>query len=140
MSTRICMVMIFTLPSTTGFQRGDFTLAGVKTVSLCSAHAWKSLFRTGLIQSLFRATRYFTVVRSDSRGHAAKIGQRIIVHPDPVPDIAFGHAFGVKVITVGKGSDKNRDLCGLFRVPPIVQVKLLSCIVQFEVDTGVRWM
>ena len=86
---------------------------------------------------LVPGNRYFTVVRSDSRGHAAKIGQRIIVHPDPVPDIAFGHAFGVKVITVGKGSDKDRDLCGLFRVPPIVQVKLLSCIVQFEVDTGV---
>ena len=34
------MVMIFTWPSTTGFQRGDFTLAGVKTVLLCSAHAW----------------------------------------------------------------------------------------------------
>ena len=50
------MVMIFTWPSTTGFQRGDFTLAGVKTVLLCSSHAWKFLFRTGLIQSLFRAT------------------------------------------------------------------------------------
>ena len=28
------MVIIFTWPSTTGFQQGDFTLAGVKTVLL----------------------------------------------------------------------------------------------------------
>ena len=54
---------------------------------------------------------YFAIIRGDCRRHAAKIGQSIIVDPDPVPDIAFGHSLSVKIITVGEGSDKDRDLC-----------------------------
>lgn len=52
----ICIVMILTCPSTIGFQRGDLAFAGVITVPLCSAQAWKSLFTTGLTQSLLRDT------------------------------------------------------------------------------------
>lgn len=33
------LVTILTYPSTTGFQRGDLTLAGIITVPLCSAQA-----------------------------------------------------------------------------------------------------
>ena len=55
-STRMCMVTIFTCPSTFGFQRGFLTLAGMMTVPLCSAQAWKSLLTLGLIQSLFSVT------------------------------------------------------------------------------------
>ena len=71
---------------------------------------------------------YFAIIRGDCRRHAAKIGQSIIVDPDPVPDIAFGHSFSVKVITVGEGSDKDRDLCGLIRVPAVMQIELLLYI------------
>ena len=81
--------------------------------------------------------RHLTVIRGNRWSHAAKIGQRVIVHPDPVPDIAFRHAFGIKVITVGKGSDKDGDFCGLFRVPSVMQIELLSGVVQFEIDAGI---
>src|SRR5699024_11252936 len=52
---------------------------------------------------------YFAIIRGDRRCHAAKIGQSIIIDPDPVPDIAFGHSFSVKVITIGEGSDKRSE-------------------------------
>src|SRR5699024_9385929 len=81
--------------------------------------------------------RYCAIIRGDRRPHAAKIGQSIIVHPDPVPDIAFGHSLSVKIITVGEGSDKDRDLCGLIRVPAVMQIELLPRIVQLEIDTGI---
>src|SRR5699024_6230055 len=80
---------------------------------------------------------YFTIIRGDRWGHAAKIGQRIIVDPNPVPDITFGHSFSVKVITVGESCDKNGYLCGLFRVPAVMQIELFSRIVQFEIDAGI---
>ena len=80
---------------------------------------------------------YFAIIRGDRWCHAAKIGQSIIIDPDPVPDIAFGHSFSVKVITVGEGSDKDRDLCGLIRVPAVMQIELLPHIVQFDIDTGI---
>src|SRR5699024_4615315 len=80
---------------------------------------------------------YFTIIRGDCRRHAAKIGQRIIADPDPVPDITFGHSLSVKVITVGEGCDKNGYLCGLFRVPAVMQIELFSRIIQFEIDAGI---
>lgn len=119
------MVMIFTWPSTTGFQRGDFTLAGVKTVLLCSAHALEIFIQDRADPVLVPGNCYFAIIRGDRWSHAAKIGQSIIIDPDPVPDIAFGHSFSVKVITVGEGSDKDRDLCGLIRVPAVMQIELL---------------
>ena len=93
--------------------------------------------QTGLIQSLFRATATLQLSRGNRRRHAAKIGQSIIIDPDPVPDIAFGHSFSVKIITVGEGSDKDRNLCGLIRVPAVMQIELLPRIVQLEIDTGI---
>ena len=81
--------------------------------------------------------RHLTVIRRNCRGYAAKIGQRIIVYPDPVPDIAFRHVFGIKVITVGKGSDKDGDLCGLFRISAVMQIELLSGVVQLEIDAEI---
>ena len=80
---------------------------------------------------------HFTIIRGDRRYRASKIRQRIIVHPDPVPDIAFCHAFGIKVITVSEGSNKDRDLCGLFRVPAVMQIELLSGVIQFEINAGI---
>src|SRR5699024_6983616 len=68
---------------------------------------------------------------------AAKIGQRVIVDPDPVPDIAFRHAFGIKVVTISEGGDKDGDLCGLFRIPAVMQIELLTGIIQFEIDAGI---
>ena len=61
----------------------------------------------------------------------------IIVDPDPAPDIAFCHALCIKVITVCKNYDKDRDLCSLFRIPGIMQIQLLVRIIQLEIDTRV---
>src|SRR5699024_9652863 len=47
------------------------------------------------------------------------------------------HSFSVKVITVGESCDKNGYLCGLFRVPAVMQIELFSRIVQFEIDAGI---
>ena len=82
--------------------------------------------------------RHLAVIRGNRRSHAAKIGQRVIIHPDPVPDIAFGHSFSVKVITVGEGRDKDRDLCGLIWIPAVMQIKLLTGVIQFEIDAGIN--
>ena len=86
---------------------------------------------------LIPGNRHLTVIRRNCRSHAAKIGQSVIIYPDPVPDITFRHAFGIKVITVGEGCNKDGDLCGLFRVPAVMQIELLSCIIQLEIDTGI---
>ena len=86
---------------------------------------------------LVPGNRHLTVIRGNRWSHAAKIGQRVIVDPDPVPDIAFRHAFSIKVITVSEGSDKDGDLCGLFRIPTVMQAKLLPCIVKFEIDARI---
>ena len=53
---------------------------------------------------------YFSIIRGDCRCHAAKISQSVIIYPDPVPDITFRHAFGIKVITVSEGCNKDGDL------------------------------
>ena len=81
--------------------------------------------------------RHLAVIRGNRRSHAAKIGQRVIVYPDPVPDIAFRHAFGIKVVTISEGGDKDGDLCGLFRIPAVMQIELLTGIIQFEIDAGI---
>ena len=86
---------------------------------------------------LVPGNRHLAVIRGNRRSHAAKIGQRVIVDPDPVPDIAFRNAFSIKVITVSEGSDKDGDLCGLFRVASVMQIELLSGVVQFKIDTGI---
>ena len=85
---------------------------------------------------LVPGNRHLAVIRSDRWSYAAKIGQCVIIDPDPVPDIAFRHAFSIKVITVSGGSDKDGDLCGLFRIPTVMQVKLPSCIVKFGLTPG----
>ena len=38
-----------------------------------------------------------------------KITRNTHFHPDPVPDIAFRHAFGIKVVTISESGDKDGD-------------------------------
>ena len=80
---------------------------------------------------------HLVVIWGNRWSHTTKIGQSVIVHTDPVLDIVFRHTFGIKVIAVGKSSDKNGDPCNLFRVPTVIQIELLSGIIQFEIDAGI---
>lgn len=86
---------------------------------------------------LVPGNRHLAVIRGNRWSHAAKIGQRVIVHPDPVPDITFRHAFGIKVVTISESSNKDGDLCGFFRIPAVMQIKLLTDVIQFEIDAGI---
>ena len=81
--------------------------------------------------------RHLAAIRGNRRGHTTKIGQCIIVRPDQVPDFAFCHAFDIKIITVGKSSDQDGNLCGLFLVPMVMQIELLSDVAQLEIDAGI---
>ena len=44
--------------------------------------------------------RDLAIVAGDYLGHASELIQGVVAHPDPVPDVAFGHALAVEVVAV----------------------------------------
>ena len=76
-----------------------------------------------------RATKHYIVVIQPIAArrklhYVSKAGQCIIVHPDSVLNIAFYHALYMEVVTVCNSSDKDCDLCSLFRLPRIHIIQL----------------
>lgn len=81
--------------------------------------------------------RDLAVVAGDYLGHAPEVIKGIVAHPDPVPDITFGHTLAVEVVAVLQGGDEDRDLRREAGIPPVMEKQRLPREIKLQVDSRI---
>ena len=69
------------------------------------------------------------VIRRNGLRNAAEILQSVVVHANPVGDVAAGHAFNVEKIAERQGRNKDGDLRQRFRITDVTKPQGFACII-----------
>jgi len=79
---------------------------------------------------------YLAVVRRDRLRNPAKVGQRIVVDPDPVRDVVAGHAFDIEIVAERQGGNKDGYGRGQTGIVTVVERQRFTGEIQFQIDAG----
>ena len=86
---------------------------------------------------LVLSNRNLAVIRRNSLCDATEILQGIVVHADPVADIAAGHALNVEQIAERQGCNKDRDLGQCFQITDVTKPEVFPSKIQFRINAGI---
>jgi len=90
----------------------------------------------GIDITRYRYDEYLAVVRRDRLRDPAKVGQRIVVDPDPVRDVAAGHAFDIEIVAERQGGNKDGYGRGQTGIVTVVERQRFTGEIQFQIDAG----
>ena len=79
---------------------------------------------------------HLAIIRRNRLCDPTKIGNGIVVHPDPVADIAAGHSLDIEIIAVRQCRHKDGYFGGHLQIAAVVNAQRLSGIIQFCIDSG----